>query len=324
MKELPFISDFLPQPTPVHELKRLSEYLGGRVTLTVKRDDLTVLPMGGNKTRKLAYLMHDALQQGAEIVLTTGALQSNHCRQTAAAARILGLKPVLLLAGEPPSRPTGNLLLDRLMDAEIRWTTRERRQEDLESLYLQLKSEGRKPYLIPYGGSNPLGASAYAYALRELVEIQGVVPDAIVFASSSGGTQAGLVAGAKMLGYHGQIVGISVDEPEDVLKERVANLASAVTELLGQPMDIHADEIVVIDEYAKPGYGVMTEKERNAILTCARVQGLLVDPVYTGRAMAALMDLVRNGYFSEDSLVLFWHTGGTPALFAEPYSGSLL
>ncbi len=324
MKSLEFLKALLPHPTPVQRLERMEEYLGVDVSLLIKRDDLTVLPFGGNKTRKLAYLMHDALSQGAEIVMTTGAVQSNHCRQTAAAARMLGMKPLLVLGGEKPEYPSGNYLLDVLMDAEIHWTAMDKRLETLERLYSELKAERKKPYLITYGGSNALGASAYALALKELIEIQEVAPDFIVFASSSGGTQAGLVAGSRLMGYKGRIIGISVDEPQDVLKEKVASLATEVTELLGERTEIAPDEVEVIDDYAKPGYGVMTDKEREAIRTCARIQGCFVDPVYTGRAMAGLMDLLRSGYFTESATVLFWHTGGTPALFADRYSRKLL
>jgi len=323
MRELPYIREMLPQPTPVQRLERLEGLYGSRVKLLAKRDDLTILPLGGNKTRKLAYLLKDAVDRGANVVLTTGAVQSNHCRQTAAAARMLGMKPVLVLAGEP-EEPSGNLLIDRLLDAEIHWSTREKRQEDLEKLYEDYRARGERPYLIPYGGSNPLGASAYAFALRELLEVQNLRPDAIVFASSSGGTQAGLVAGARLLGYDGEIIGISVDEPREVLTERIARLASEVTELLGEPHEIRPGEIRVIDEYAKPGYGVMTDKEKDAILKCARIQGFLVDPVYTGRAMAGLIDMLRDGYFADGSTVLFWHTGGTPAIFAKKYSSKLV
>ncbi len=324
MKELKFIEALLPQPTPIQRLDALASYLGANVELTIKRDDLTVLPFGGNKTRKLAYLLHDAVSQGAEIVMTTGAVQSNHCRQTAAAARMLGLKPILVLGGERSKRPSGNYFVDLLMDAEIHWTTMEARLETLNRLYEELKSAGRKPYFITYGGSNALGAAAYAFAMKELIETQNFHPDVMIFASSSGGTQAGLVAGARLFGYKGRIIGISVDEPEEKLREKVASLATQVTELLDIRTEITTDEIEVIDTYAKPGYGVMTEKEKNAILTCARVQGCIVDPVYTGRAMAALMDMLKSGYFKDGTKVLFWHTGGSPAIFADRYSSAIL
>ncbi|HFC10478.1 MAG TPA: pyridoxal-phosphate dependent enzyme [Chloroflexi bacterium] len=305
-------------PTPVMPLPRLSEALGFR--LLVKRDDLTGLAFGGNKTRKLELLLADALAQGADMVLTTGAAQSNHCRQTAAAAARAGLACRLVLM--KPPKPSGNLLLDGLLGAEVRWTTRERRDADLAHAAEEAAAEGRKPYLIPYGGSNALGAAAYAYALEELLA-QDVLPDTIVFATSSGGTQAGLVAGARLLGFRGRILGISVDEPAGVLKPRVAALASQTTALLGEPADFRPADILVEDAYAAPGYGVLTGAEEAAILRFARAEGLLVDPVYTGRAAAGLLDLASQGAFRKGETVLFWHTGGTPGLFAGDYAERL-
>jgi D-cysteine desulfhydrase family pyridoxal phosphate-dependent enzyme len=317
MKTLPRFS-LAALPTPVMPLPRLSEALGFR--LLVKRDDLTGLAFGGNKTRKLELLLADALAQGAEMLLTTGAAQSNHCRQTAAAAAKAGLACRLVLM-EPP-KSSGNLLLDGLLGAEVRWTTRERRDADLARAAEDAAAEGRHPYVIPYGGSNALGAAAYAYALEELLS-QGVTPDTIVFATSSGGTQAGLVAGARLLGFRGRILGISVDEPAEVLRPRVAALASQTAALLGQSADFRPEEILVEDAYAAPGYGVLTEAETAAILRLARTEGLLVDPVYTGRAAAGLLDLASKGAFRTGETVLFWHTGGTPGLFAHDYAERL-
>ncbi len=305
-------------PTPIEPLPRLSEALG--IRLLVKRDDQTGLAFGGNKTRKLELLLADALAQGADTVLTTGAAQSNHCRQTAAAAAKAGLACRLILM--EPKRSSGNLLLDALLGAEIRWTTRDQRDAELQRAFEETAAQGHRPYLIPYGGSNPLGAAAYAYALEELLT-QGITPDTIVFATSSGGTQAGLVAGARLLGFRGRIVGISVDEPADVLRPRVATLASQTAARLGEPATFRADEIWVEDAYAAPGYGVLTAAEAEAILRFARSEGLLLDPVYTGRAAAGLLDLAQQGFFRPDETVLFWHTGGTPGLFAHDYAQHL-
>ncbi|NPA92921.1 MAG: D-cysteine desulfhydrase family protein [Chloroflexi bacterium] len=302
-------------PTPIEPLPRLSEALG--IRLLIKRDDQTGLAFGGNKTRKLELLLADALAQGADTVLTTGAAQSNHCRQTAAAAAKAGLACRLVLM--EPKRASGNLLLDALLGADIVWTTRERRDADLQRAFKETASQGHKPYLIPYGGSNPLGAAAYAYALEELLT-QGQPPETIVFATSSGGTQAGLVAGARILGFRGRIVGISVDEPADILRPRVAELASQTSALLGEPSIFHENDILVEDAYAAPGYGVLTAAETDAILRFARTEGLLLDPVYTGRAAAGLLDLAQQGFFHEGETVLFWHTGGTPGLFAHDYA----
>lgn len=307
-------------PTPVEPLPRLSDQLG--LTLLVKRDDQTGLAFGGNKTRKLELLAAQAQAEGATRLLTTGAVQSNHCRQTAAAAARLGLACTLVLAG-PPETASGNLLLDRLLGAEVVWSTRERREADLQAAFEAAQAAGERPFLIPYGGSNATGAAAYAYALEELLA-QGVMPDYIVLASSSGGTQAGLVAGARLLGYSGRILGISVDEPARVLRPRVADLAREVCARLGTPQAIPADEVWVEDAYAAPGYGVLTAREVEAIHTFARLEGLLLDPVYTGRAAGGLLDLARQGVFPPGSTVLFWHTGGTPGLFATRYRDGLL
>ncbi len=312
-------------PTPVEPLPRLTAALGGGLELWVKRDDQTGLAFGGNKTRKLEYLMAEAQAHGARMVITAGAAQSNHCRQTAAAAARLGLECLLVLVGPPGDpHPTGNRFLMHLFGARFRWTTPASRDEDLQRAFQEAWAEGKRPYLIPYGGSSPVGAAAYAYALEELLVQQDFHPDVIVLASSSGGTQAGLVAGARLLGYRGRIIGISVDAPAEVLRSRVAHLASEVLDRLRAPGTIAPEEVEVVDTYAEPGYGVLTEREEEAILLAARTEGLLVDPVYTGRALAGLIDLVRQGAFAPGTRVLFWHTGGTPALLAEPYRAQVL
>ncbi len=312
-------------PTPVEPLPRLTAALGGGLELWVKRDDQTGLAFGGNKTRKLEFLMAEARSHGARLVITTGAAQSNHCRQTAAAAARMGLACLLVLVGPPgDEQPTGNRFLMHLFGAQVQWTTREKRDADLKRAFEEAWAEGRRPYLVPYGGSSPVGAAAYAYALEELLVEQGFQPDVIVLASSSGGTQAGLLAGARLLGFPGRIVGISVDEAADVLRERVARLASEVLDRLRNPGRIAPEEVEVVDTYAAPGYGVLTEKEEEAIFLAARTEGLLVDPVYTGRALAGLIDLVRQGAFPPGTRLLFWHTGGTPALMAESYRSRLM
>lgn len=304
-------------PTPVERLPRLSEALGGPALL-VKRDDQTGLAFGGNKTRKLEFLVADAQRQGARTLITAGAVQSNHCRQTAAAAARYGFDCQLVLAGEQPERASGNLLLDRLLGAEIRWVERESREAVLQSTYQQAVDEGRKPYLIPYGGSNPIGAAAYAYAVQEMLE-QGFRPDTIVFASSSGGTQAGLLAGGRIFGFDGRVLGISIDEKAEVLQARVATLANETAEILGGDIAFRAEDVWVDDSFLGAGYGVMGEIEEEAINLFARTEGLLLDPVYTGRAAAGLLSLIRDGAFPRGQSVLFWHTGGTPGLFAERY-----
>ncbi len=316
MKSLPRLR-FAHLPTPVEPLPGVSTAIKGP-TLWVKRDDQTGLAFGGNKTRKLELLVAEARANGARTLITTGAIQSNHCRQTAAAAARYGFDCVLVLSGEKPAQVSGNLLLDQLFGAEVVWTVPSKREQALQEAFNAAWEAGRRPYLVPYGGSNPTGASAYVLALQELLE-QGQKPDWIVFASSSGGTQAGLVVGARLFGFQGKILGISVDQPAGELQARVAQLATETADFLGEKARFTADEILVNDAYLGQGYGIMGEPERQAVQLFARRDGLLLDPVYTGRAAAGLIDLARKDYFGAGASVLFWHTGGTPALFAERY-----
>jgi len=325
-------------PTPLHPIPRANAAIGGngpKVELWIKRDDQTGLAGGGNKTRKLEFLIADALAQGADTVLTVGAVQSNHCRQTAAAAARAGLACHLVLSGAPPAQAkgnpraplelTGNLLLDRLLGAKTHWTTPENRFARLAELADELRAAGHRAYPIPYGGSDAIGASGYALALEELraqCSETGFEPDLIVIPSSSGGTQAGLVAGRWALGWDVPILGISVDPPEDELRGSMAELATKTAAHLGRPRTFSPDEILVCADYLGGGYGVVGELERNAITLLARAEGILIDPVYTGRAFGGLVDLLRRGidrYAAPrgPSLnILFWHTGGAPALFA--------
>jgi D-cysteine desulfhydrase family pyridoxal phosphate-dependent enzyme len=304
-------------PTPIEEAPRLAQYLHFPRIL-VKRDDLTGLGLGGNKTRKLEFLLAEALANGALTLITTGAVQSNHCRQTAAAAAHFGLDCILVLAGDKPGISSGNLLLDHLFGAEIIWTTRPQREQALHEAFNLAWEQGRRPYLVPYGGSSPTGAAAYAFAIQELME-QNTGIDWIVFASSSGGTQAGLVVGAALFNYSGRILGISVDEPQHILQARVAELATTTAEHLGNPKHFSASDIRVNSDYLGGGYGILGSAEKEAIRLFAHHEGLLLDPVYTGRAAAGLIGLIRQNYFHPDETILFLHTGGTPALFADQY-----
>ncbi len=322
---------FAHLPTPIESLPRLSAALNGP-RLLVKRDDQTGLAFGGNKIRKLEFLVAEARAQGADTLLTTGAMQSNHCRQTAAAAAKFGFQCILVLVGQPPAQASANLLLDHLFGAEIVWAEKSRRDEVLQETFEKTAAQGKKPYLVPYGGSSPTGVLGYVYAMEELMQqnpseglkpSQGF-PDWIVFASSSGGTQAGLVLGARVFGYKGKVLGISIDEPQQTLQERVAKLTSETSERLGPRIAFASGEVLVNDEYTAPGYGVLTDVERLAISLFAKQEGLLLDPVYTGRAAAGLIDLVRKGFFKKEETVLFWHTGGQPALFAEKYQPELV
>ncbi len=324
MKNIPRLR-FALLPTPVEDMPRLSTALGGP-RLLVKRDDQTGLALGGNKTRKLEYLLAEAQAHGARTLITAGAIQSNHCRQTAAAAARHGFACKLVLyspfAGDPipdgREPASGNLLLDDLLGAEVVWTSRPERDATLKAAFQAAWDAGERPYLIPYGGSSPTGAAGYAFAMQELVE-QGVQADWIVFPSSSGGTHAGLAVGARLFGFQGKVLGISVDETHAALTERVAHLAGETAELLGEKQTFAPQDIWANADYLGGGYGVLGEGERQAVRLFARQEALLLDPVYTGRAAAGMIDLIRKGFFSKDQTVLFWHTGGTPALFAHKY-----
>ncbi len=306
-------------PTPLHALTGLSATLQGP-EIWIKRDDLTGLGMGGNKVRKLAFLLAEALRGEADVVMTTGARQSNHARQTAAAAARAGLPCVLVLAGEALSAPpTGNHLLDRLFGAEVRWAGD---RDPLEALVAEaeaLRESGRHPYVIPYGGSNAVGVCGFVAAMVELHQqatVQELAFTDIVLASSSGGTQAGLALGAHLLAHPARIVGISIAEEASALRRQLSALASATANLLEIPTSLATEDFTVTDAYLGGGYGVVGEPEREALQLLARTEGLLVDPVYTGRALGGLIDLIRQGTFTAGDRVLFWHTGGSPALFA--------
>ena len=313
---------FAHLPTRVEALPRLSAILKGPKIL-VKRDDQTGLAFGGNKTRKLEYLLAEARDQGAETLITAGAVQSNHCRQTVAAAARFGMDCILVLFGDPPDPPDGNHLLHFLLGAEVIYTTRDQIETKLEEVYLQAQSEGRKPYLIPYGGSNPVGAMGYVYAMLELAR-QEIHPDWIVFPTSSGGTQAGMMVGSHLSGYTGKILGVSVDEPAEKLCPQVADLATKTAAFMGESWIFSPSDILVNDDYTGGGYAVMGQPEIEAIRLFAKWEALLLDPVYTGRAAAGMIDLIRRGYFEATETVLFWHTGGTPALFAGKYQERLI
>ncbi len=307
-------------PTPIEPLPRLTKLLQGP-QLFIKRDDLTGLGLGGNKTRKLEYLATDALAQGCRMLITTGAVQSNHCRQVAAAAARLGLGCILVLAGEDPGSRQGNLLLDELSGAKLIFVPKEERDQRLQQAFTQAEENGMQPYLIPYGGSNPVGVQGYIQAMQELQD-QNLQPDWIVLASSSGGTQAGLVLGAEQTGFPGRILGISVDKPADELTQTIMALANQTAAWLGIDKKIESEDVLVNDAYCQAGYGILQPAEVEAIRLFARTEGILLDPVYTGRAAAGLIDLIRKGFFGRDETVLFWHTGGIPALFAEPYASA--
>lgn len=288
----------------------------------IKRDDQTGLALGGNKTRKLEFLVGQAMAQGADTLVTVGAAQSNHCRQTAAAAAKAGLACELILNGRQPEIPNGNLLLNELLGAKAHWIERAQRPAKSRELPEQLRAQGRKPYFIPVGGSNGVGAVGYLVAMQELarqLSEQKLRVDHIVFGSSSGGTQAGMVLGARLTGFQGQLHGLSIDknDPEHGEYEiEVAQIANECAEYIGAEVRVTPNDVKVVYGYKGEGYGVVGELEREAICLLARTEGIVLDPVYAGRAFGALVDLIRKGTFQRGETVLFWHTGGAPALFA--------
>jgi len=314
-------------PTPIIELKRLSAKLGGPRIL-VKRDDLTGLAMGGNKVRKLEFLVGEAVSRGCDCIVTGGAAQSNHCRQAAAAAAAAGLACHLALGGREPELPDGNLLLDRLLGATIHWCGERRKGEDIPEIAAGLRNEGRNPYIVPYGGSSAVGALGFVDAARELagqLTSMRPRPSRILFASSSGGTQAGLAVGARMFGLEPALTAIAIDKSADDevdFTERIRVLASETADLLRLDIKFKTGDIKLRREYSGDGYGVVGESERRAIRLAAGYEGLLLDPVYTGRAFGALVSMIESGELRPGETVLFWHTGGVPALF--PYARDLL
>ena len=308
-------------PTPFEPMERLTAALGGP-RLSVKRDDCTGLALGGNKARKLEYLGREALNAGCDTLVTGGGPQSNHVRMTAAAANRLGLDCHVALAGTAPEIPTGNLVLDYVLGAHLHFTGPADYYEleaAIEALAARLTSTGRRPLAIPVGGASVTGVVAYAEAARELTTQAAVVNvpiDVIVVADGSGGTHAGLLAG---FGSTPRVVGVDVGTRPD-LDDVIPRLAADAATKAGRPAPpARAD---VDHDHFGGGYGAVTDEALDAIDLAARVEGLILDPVYTGKAMAGLIAAVREGRIGSDESVVFWHTGGAPALFAARYAPS--
>lgn len=323
LSEFPRIS-LAHLPTPLEFLPRLSEHLGGP-RIYVKRDDCTGLATGGNKTRKLEFSMGEAVQQGADTIITVGAVQSNHVRQTAAAACKLGLKCEVLLehrVGHPSDlyRSSGNVLLDRIFGANLREYDK---GTDFDAAMAEVAEEvraaGGVPYIIPGGASNPVGALGYVGCGLELLQQfseQDLNVDLLVTATGSAGTHAGLAVGIRGGGSKMPILGFGVNAPEDVQEERVYKLAVETAELVGAPGVVSRDDIIADCNYIGPGYGEPTESMNEAVLLLARQEGLLFDPVYSGKALAGMIDYIRQGRFDDARTIVFLHTGGAAGLFA--------
>lgn len=310
-------------PTPLEHLPRLSEHLGGP-QIWVKRDDCTGLATGGNKTRKLEFSMGEALESGADTVITVGAVQSNHVRQTAAAACKLGLACEVLLEHRV-SNPTdyytasGNVLLDRIFGANLRdYPSGTDFDVAMEEVADEVRAQGGKPYIVPGGASNRIGALGYvncAIELLQQIDDQGLNIDHIVTATGSAGTQGGLIVGLKAMGSNIPLLGIGVNVPRDQQEEKVYQLACETADYIGRPGCVAREDVVANCDYVGDGYGVPTESMNEAVLLLARKEGLLFDPVYSGKGLAGMIDLIRNGMLGDGNIV-FLHTGGSAALFA--------
>ncbi len=311
-------------PTPLEHLPRLSDYLGGP-QIYVKRDDCTGLATGGNKTRKLEFSIGEAVSRGADTIVTVGAVQSNHVRQTAAAAAKLGMSCEILLEHRiaKPSHEylnSGNVLLDRIFGATLHeFPAGTDFDAEMQSLADSLGTRGRSPYIIPGGASNPVGALGYVNCAFELVaqaNETGIVVDRIFAATGSAGTQAGMAVGLRACNSDIPLIGINVGVGKDEQEEKVFELACETAEYLGAPGIVGREDIVANADYVGTGYGERTDEMNEAVLLLARLEGLLFDPVYSGKALAGMIDLVRQGTFESSDTIVFLHTGGTAALFA--------
>lgn len=310
--------------TPIEKLSRISAKLGGP-SIYMKRDDLLGLAGGGNKTRKLEFLVADAIFKGADTLITCGAVQSNHCRLTLAAAVKEGLKCRFVLEERVPNsynpEASGNNLLFRLLDVE-KITVVPAGSDmlaEMQRVAEELASEGRKGYIIPGGGSNHIGATGYVACadeiLRQIFEME-LIADRVVCASGSAGTHAGLVTGFCGNNSSISVVGINVSRQKEEQETLVHNLALETAEHLGMKTEIPREAVVCFGEYVGPGYSLPTSEMVEAVKLLARTEGILLDPVYTGKAMAGLIDLIRKGHFNSDETILFLHTGGSPGLYA--------
>ncbi len=311
-------------PTPLEHLPRLSEHLGGP-QIWVKRDDCTGLATGGNKTRKLEFSMADALEQGADTIVTVGAVQSNHVRQTAAAACKLGLACEVLLEHRvvDPSEPyanSGNVFLDRIFGANLReYPGGTDFDVAIDAVAREIKARGGKPYIIPGGASNTIGALGYVNCSIELLEQAEELDlriDHLVTATGSAGTQAGLIVGLRALGSDMPLLGIGVNAAQDAQEDKVYKLACETADFIGKPGIVAREDVIANCNYVGDGYGIPTEGMNEAILMLARLEGLLFDPVYSGKGLAGMIDLIRNSHFDAADNIVFLHTGGSAALFA--------
>lgn len=305
-------------PTPIDELARLREAIGLKARLLAKRDDAMSFGFGGNKIRKLTLVAAQAVADGADTLITCGGVQSNHCRATAAAAAKLGLACRIVANGARPERSTGNALLVALYGAEVTYVeSRQERAPTMERLASELRAQGRRPWIIPLGASTPLGAMAIARGVGEMVA-QGVTPGVIVHASSSGGTQAGLVAGCALHAPGTRVIGVSADDPAVEIQRTVLALLAGMEEALGLTRGAlgSAAGVTVDDTMIGEGYGIPSAASREAQALAARTEAVITDHWYTAKALAGLIARARGGEFDAAGSVLFWHTGGQASVLA--------
>jgi len=307
-------------PTPIEAVPRLSQWLEGP-EIFFKRDDLTGIAKTGNKVRKLEFLLAEAQQLGCEVLITCGGAQSNHARATAVAAAKVGMKCHLILRNAATGDLDGNLFLDRLFNAEITFIT-PREYEQVEDLMGKLaeayEAKGTKPYVIPEGGSSALGALGYAVAMEEVarqMKAQRLEFHHMICAVGSGGTLAGMLLGRSAFDLKAEVHGINVCEDAPYFQNRVANILRDAKRRFGFELNLHKNDISVIGGYVGKGYGLSSQEEIDLIKQVARLEGIILDPVYTGKAMFGVMDLVRKGRFKKEEKILFWHTGGLFGLF---------
>lgn len=322
MVKIPEKITFANLPTKIEKLERLSKKLGGP-NIYIKRDDQTGFEVSGNKIRKIEYSFKEALDQGCDLFITAGGIQSNHCRAVTSFATRLGLKTVLVLNGSEENETEGNLFIDKLLGADIHYVTNEEYKNERESIMESLKAEyeakGYKPYLIPVGASNGIGSFGYYEAMLEIIEQEkelGINFEHIVLTVGSGGTYGGLFLASKLLGHKANIYGINITGNEEYFKNEIYNIVHESLGYLDRELEFEKDDIKIIDGYVGEGYAISTIQERELIKDFARMEGILLDPVYTGKGMFGLTKEIINGRFKKGENVLFIHTGGAFGLFA--------
>ncbi len=312
--------NLVPSPTPLEELPRFQRAIGSKPRIFIKRDDATTVGLGGNKVRKLDFAMAQAVEDSADVIITTAGVQSNHCRQTLAIARRLGMDCHLVLTGDEPPVRQGNLLIFTIMGADLHFIGGKKDPEAaMTAIAAALREKGRRPHIIPIGASTPVGALGYVESTREAAaqaEALGVRLQHAFITCGSAGTQAGVEVGARTLKTPMEVSGISVLYDAKTQKAQVSEIANGTFELLDMDLRLSPGDITVYDQYYGGGYGVPTPAGNDAIRLLARTEGIITDPVYTGKALSGMIDLLGSGQYDHAGAVLFFHTGGVPAIFA--------